>query len=97
MKTSHYSIFLILFSSNTVFAQLNQVSFLMFNNNDLISVNVLTKEETYLGKRSLEVVDDGKNAEVKFVKINKPATENFSEAAPGPAPVCQVHLIEEGC
>ncbi len=70
MKTQNYVIFLILFSSNMVFAQLNKDSVLLFNNKDLTPINVQATEEIYLGKRSLKVIDSGGNSEVKFVKIN---------------------------
>lgn len=32
-------------------------------------VNVLASEETYLGKRSLKITDNGNNTELKFLKI----------------------------
>jgi hypothetical protein len=70
MKASYYFIFLFLLSSNIVFAQFKKDSILLFNNRDLTSINVLTTEETYLGKKSLKVSDNGDNTEVKFVKIN---------------------------
>ncbi len=76
MKTSYYLIFIILFLSNTVFAQLKKDSVLLFNNNDLTSINVVTIEETYLGKKSLKVIDNGENAEVKFVKISNSDFKN---------------------
>ncbi len=38
-------------------------------NKDLVPVNVAASEESYLGKESLKVTDQGENSEVKFVKI----------------------------
>jgi len=69
MKTSYYLILLILFLSSTVFGQLKKDSVLLYNNKDLSSINVLTTEETYLGKKSLKVIGNGENTEIKFVKI----------------------------
>ena len=70
MKAFYYLIFLIPFSFNTVLAQLKKDSVLLFKNNDWTSVHVLATEETYRGKISLKVTDNGENTEVKFVKIN---------------------------
>jgi hypothetical protein len=56
--------------SNTTFAQTEKDSIPLFKNKDLIFVNVVATEETYLGKESLKVVDKGENTEVKFVKIS---------------------------
>lgn len=70
MKTSYYLIFLILFSANTAFAQLKKDSDLLFNNKDLIPINVVVTEDTYMGRKSLKVIDIGENTEAKFVKIN---------------------------
>lgn len=71
MKKFYCLNFLILISSCTLFAQLKKESVLLFKNNDLTSVNVQMTEETYLGVKSLKVIDPGENTEVKFVKINK--------------------------
>ncbi len=70
MKTFYNSILLTLFLSSTVFGQLKKDSVLLFNNKDLRSINVLTTEETYFGKKSLKVIDNGENTEAKYVKIN---------------------------
>ncbi len=70
MKAFNYLIFLILFLSSTAFSQLRKDSVLLFNNKDLTSINVLSTEETYLGKKSLKVIDNGENTEIKFVRIN---------------------------
>jgi hypothetical protein len=42
-----------------VYAQFKKDSIQLFNNRDLTSINVLTTEETYLGKKSLKVSDNG--------------------------------------
>jgi hypothetical protein len=76
MKTSYYLILLILFLSSTVFGQLKKDSVLLYNNIDLSSISVLTTEETYLGKKSLKVIDNGENTEVKFVKITNLVFKN---------------------
>ena len=70
MKTSYYLFITILLSSNTLFAQTKADLVSLFKPSDLTSMNVLTTEETYLGKESLKVVDKGENTEVRFVKIN---------------------------
>lgn len=70
MKTFYFLIFQILFSSITVWAQVKKDLVLLFKNQDLTSVNVLTSEETYLGKESIKVMDKGENTEAKFVKIS---------------------------
>jgi len=70
MKTTCCLILLILSSTGTIFGQLRTDLVSLFKTNELSSVNVLTTEETYLGKKSLKVVDKGENTEVKFVKIN---------------------------
>jgi hypothetical protein len=76
MKTTYYLVFLILLLSNTVFGQLKKDSVLLFNNKDLMSINVQTTEETYLGQKSLKLIDIGESSEVKFVKINNLDFEN---------------------
>jgi len=70
MKTTYCLVLLILSSTGTIFGQLRTDLVSLFKTNELSSVNVLTMEETYLGKKSLKVVDKGENTEVKFVKIN---------------------------
>ncbi|WP_157262922.1 hypothetical protein [Pedobacter steynii] len=73
MKTttllSFYLICIIVFSSNVLFAQLRKDSVSLFSNKDMTLVNVLASEETYLGKRSLKITDNGNNTELKFLKI----------------------------
>jgi hypothetical protein len=78
MKTFCYFILLILFSSNTVFAQLKKESVQLINNKDLVSVNVMAAEETYLGRKSLKVTDIGKDTEARFVKISNLDFKNGS-------------------
>jgi hypothetical protein len=70
MKTTYQLILLILLLSDTLFGQFKKDPVLLFNNKDLMSINVKTTEETYLGNKSLKLIDIGENTEVKFVKIN---------------------------
>ena len=70
MKNYYYLISLILAISNPMFAQNNVESISLLNNKNLTPTNVLTSEESYLGKSSIKVTDTGENSEVKFVKID---------------------------
>jgi hypothetical protein len=70
METSYCLIILILFLANNVDAQSKKDSVSLFNNKELIPINVQTSEETYLGVKSLKVIDPGADTEMKFVRIN---------------------------
>jgi hypothetical protein len=70
MKTFFHFAFLFLFSFTASYAQGKTDSISLFQNNRLTSFSVIKSEETYLGKRSLKVVDNGEDTEAKFVKVN---------------------------
>ena len=76
MKTTYFLILLLLFLTNTIFGQFKTDSIALLENNDLTSVNVKASVETYLGKKSLKVIDTGENTEVKFVKISNSDFKN---------------------
>jgi hypothetical protein len=97
MKKYYYLIFCIILLSNTAFTQKNKDSVSLFNSSNLMSINVIMAEDNYLGEKSLKVIDNGVNTEMRFVKIKntdfrngvitvdisgKPA-ENASEGARG--------------
>lgn len=67
-----YSFFtgLFFYLSLSVCAQVDLDSISLLDNKELVSVNVLKSEDTYLGKESLKVTDNTENTEVKFVKLN---------------------------
>lgn len=76
MKTYFYLILIVLISSKFVVAQVKNDSELLFNNKELKIVNVMMGEEIYSGKKALKVVDNSKETEVKFVKINNSDLKN---------------------
>jgi len=68
---NHYllSILFCMLTGNSI-AQTTKTSIPLIQNKDLISINVSTIEETYLGIKSLKVFDQGENTDLKFVKLN---------------------------
>ena len=70
MRTFHLFILLICLVSNALFAQSGLKPVSLTGNKDLMPIHVVSHEETYMGKESIKVTDQGENSEVKFVKIN---------------------------
>jgi hypothetical protein len=70
MKTFNLLTLLICLVSNALFAQSGVKPVTLTGNKDLMPIHVVSREETYLGKESIKVTDQGGNSEVKFVKIN---------------------------
>jgi hypothetical protein len=70
MRTFNLLILLICLVSNALFAQTGVKPVSLTGNKDLMPIHVVSSEESYLGKESIKVTDQGGNSEVKFVKIN---------------------------
>lgn len=69
MKTYFFVLFQIFLVQCVLFAQSERKSVLLNTGSDFVPFNVKVSEEIYQEKKSLTVIDLGKDSEVKFVKI----------------------------
>jgi hypothetical protein len=69
MRFFNLFILLICLVSNGLLAQTGKKAVSLIGNKDLMPIHVALLEETYLGKESIKVTDQGESSEVKFVKI----------------------------